>query len=283
MPENKKLFSQRKKLTPVNELLQINSFDDFTQRRLWDLFNPIFEIHYYHPKRKDGNNIQVFVKLFYTKILKKALFEMPPIFIYDYDTYGSANVNIDISNIIKEYWSSATYYTQLDIIEIFVQSFPRKEKEVNDIFEELSIGYKVVNGNITDLLNEEEIKSLNKASKASIHIQKATKYLYDRKNKDYENSIKESVSAVEEMCHKITGKENDKLSKCIKELKTKKIYHPAFLDTLDKMYAYASDEGGIRHANKQKGGKVDQSEARLILLVCSATVNFLQEKINRKK
>lgn len=63
---------------------------------------------------------------------------------------------------------------------------------------------------IVPITNKYELGALKKAMKTKYesvnqHIAKAVSLYSKRKNPDYENSIKESISAVEAMCCIITG------------------------------------------------------------------------------
>jgi len=41
------------------------------------------------------------------------------------------------------------------------------------------------------------------------------------------------------------------------------------------MYGWTSDESGIRHADNNKKLKVDEKEARYMLVQCSALINYI--------
>ena len=102
----------------------------------------------------------------------------------------------------------------------------------------------------------------------------------DRRKPDYENSIKESISAVESICCIITEQSGKTatLGKTIKQLKDKGVHiHQSLESAFSSMYGYTSDENGIRH------GSIDFQEAhaedaKYMLVSCSAFVNYLIEK-----
>ena len=279
---NQKLsFSQRKGLMPIRKI-QVDSFDTETQNRLWDIIGEhLNELK--NEKKQNG-----FISDVYIKVLKIYKDDFPEFFqggghstfhgsevLYEY-----YKVNKSVRNKIKKFWFDNLFNKQLDIIEIFIQYFPGKMNMFNELFEELNVGYRIVGNIIVDNINKEEIKSLRESQEKSTHMQKAINFLYNRKDKDYENAIKESVSAVEEVSKKIVGDKNADLSKCIKKLKKENtVLHPAFLGMLDKLYRYASDEEGVRHAVKKKGGTVSFKEAKLVLLLCSAVVIYLNDMV----
>ncbi|MBQ9030152.1 MAG: hypothetical protein IJ106_01695 [Parasporobacterium sp.] len=81
---------------------------------------------------------------------------------------------------------------------------------VNTYLEREYIGYRFVDGIIVPISDEYEIDTINEAFSNKFtpvyeHLSKANRLLADREKPDYENSIKESISAVEAMCEIITG------------------------------------------------------------------------------
>ena len=108
------------------------------------------------------------------------------------------------------------------------------------------------------------------------HIKKAVSFLANREHKDYKNCIKESISAVETICQIIIGSNTATLNKAIQKLKNKGIkIHPVLETAFTKLYAYTSDEGGIRHAEGLFVSEVSFEEAKFMLVSCSAFVNYL--------
>lgn len=110
------------------------------------------------------------------------------------------------------------------------------------------------------------------------HLSKANKLIADRSKPDYENSIKESISAVEALCKiltGITGKESC-LGKMLKKLEEKGIViHPGLKAAFNSLYGYTSDANGIRHAGNIGGPASTFEEAKFMLVSCSAFVNYL--------
>ena len=72
-----------------------------------------------------------------------------------------------------------------------------------------NVAYRFVDGVIAPITSEEEISAINDAlavkfSPVRPHLNSALEKLTDRKNPDYRNSIKESISAVEALVQTIT-------------------------------------------------------------------------------
>lgn len=85
---------------------------------------------------------------------------------------------------------------------------------------------------------------------ARAHIRKAVDSFSNRKAPDYENTIKDSISAVEAMCCIITENPKDTLGEALKKLESKGVkLHKALQNAMSSLYGYTSDEGGIRHGS----------------------------------
>lgn len=156
---------------------------------------------------------------------------------------------------------------------------------INLILEEEKSGYRFINDKFTNIVNVEELVSIDQASNSpyasvNIHIKKALSLYSDRKNPDYENSIKESISAVEAMCCIITGLTGASatLGATLKKLEDNGVViHGAMRSAFSQLYGYTSDSDGIRH------GGIDfknapAEDAKYMLISCSAFVNYLIEK-----
>ena len=158
-----------------------------------------------------------------------------------------------------------------------------KEK-VNKILTEENSYYRLFDSwDFVKMTNEDEIKSVEKASKSKYwnvdkHFESAKKLL---NNWDYRNSIKESLSAVEAICCNIVWKEKATLWAALKQLKEKWIYiHPALEQWFEKIYWYVSDDWWIRHNLKQDFQEPTVDDAKYWLVSCSAFVNYLGSKSN---
>ena len=115
-----------------------------------------------------------------------------------------------------------------------------------------------------------------------VHLQSSVDLFSDRKNPDYRNSIKESISAVEAVCQIITGEEKATLGQALKKLEEKGIeLHEALRKSFSNLYGYTSDADGIRHALLEES-TLDFDDAKFFMLVsCSAFVNYLAAKGTR--
>lgn len=187
------------------------------------------------------------------------------------------------------------WYVIFDFIERYLKicddtTFDKMQAEFNAILEDEVSAYRILDGLVVPITNKSEMGSISDAMNTpfeacNIHIAKALELFANREKPDYENSIKESISAVESICSEITGIEGAQatLGKTIKKLKDAGMHiHPAMENAFTSLYGYTSDEGGIRH------GSIDfveapSEDAKFMLITCSAFVNYLVEKWSKIK
>jgi len=145
------------------------------------------------------------------------------------------------------------------------------------------VGYRFVDKQLIPISDEVEVEEINQALKnpySSVyeHLSKSNKLIADRNAPDYENSIKESISAVEALCEiltGITGKEAS-LGKMLKKLEENGVeIHSGLKAAFHSLYGYTSDANGIRHAGDIGGPSSTFEEAKFMLVACSAFVNYL--------
>lgn len=197
---------------------------------------------------------------------------------------------------LQEYVLNATeWYVIYDFIERYLKvSDSDKQNKMTKIFntilEDEAAAYRVLDGQVVPIVTESELSTIENAKSTdfdtvNVHIEKALSLFSDRKNPDYENSIKESISAVEAICSIITNSSggNATLGKTIKKLKDNGVHiHASMENGFSSLYGYTSDETGIRH------GGIDfknapSEDAKYMLVSCSAFVNYLIEKWSKVK
>lgn len=202
----------------------------------------------------------------------------------------------DYSNIQRKFNNIAEWYYPYEVLEYYIEynkssayitPFSLKEMydEINQILSEEKAGYRLVDGYFVPITNETELSEIQCALHSTFdsvdtHIQKALALYSNRKQPDYENSIKESISAVESMCCIITGLTGGQatLGAALKKLEDNGVeIHGAMRSAFSQLYGYTSDQNGIRH------GGIDftnapEEDARYMLVTCSAFVNYLKDK-----
>ena len=279
-------FSERKKLKSFSDIVQTNNLNERTRNKLFSIIRDIIvELS----SCVDGC-LDVLIEYIYEELFSLTKAHIPLNYSkihYDYDK---------VIDILYDIYSNYEYNEVFDFIEGLIKAVNSVDQinpyiykyefqvvaRCNKTFIEENVNYRIVNNIITDLVSENEIKEIdniinNKNKVVSNHVEKALELLYQ--SKDYDNSIKESISAVEGMCQILTGNDNATLGDCLKKLKDS--IHPAMKDAFLKLYGYTSDANGIRHANGLGEGDSTFAEAKYMLVSCSSFINYLSESIKK--
>lgn len=279
------LFSERYGYTKINTDLLKESMPDSLRKQLWNMFNSLlFDI--------SANDKH--------KTLKKFLFQ------YYVDRFFNEDIELTNYNKFKSLFNELEWFRVYDFIEFFFinipddfieylvlydkeinpDSYPNKNDiliEINKIFNNARVPYRIINGLITPIIDEEEIKEIEKAlnvddkyKAVKEHLKKALALYSNREHPDYQNSIKESITALEGLNQILTGNSND-FSKTIDKLEI----HPALKEGFTKLYGWTCDDKGIRHSSVkyEEPLSAGSSEARYMLITTSAFVNYLIEKL----
>lgn len=163
---------------------------------------------------------------------------------------------------------------------LFISS--RLKEDINSALKQENSAYRLVGDKIVPIINNTETTEIetaqeNPRSNVQTHINTALGFLSDRQNPDYRNSIKESISAVEALCREITGEST--LDKALPALTKKGVKIPNMLQkSFEKFYYFTNGENGIRHALMDEE-QIGFEEAKYMLVLCSAFVNYLQAKL----
>jgi len=180
----------------------------------------------------------------------------------------------------------------LDSIGLEKQSLPPYDKIIiefteilNAIFEKYNSAYRFVDNKIIPITNQQEIAAIEEAANTGIkaidyHLNRAIYIFSNKENKDYVNTVKEAISAVEATVNFINGTEGTTLGDALDKLKEKKTIHPALCNAFKKIYGYTSDKkSGIRHCIFDGTDCIpDFTDAKYMLVVCSAFINYLLSK-----
>lgn len=277
------LFSQRKGLKLIKNILQVDSMDADLRNGLWN----VLCIYYWdHVKSNRYESNSADQKRFWL------LFDLIWIHYFKLPKDTMSLFWNDLYKRLRKVFFQFEWNEVYDFIEFVAKSYPAEDsdEERNEYFmkacnaflrRELS-AYRFVGGKITQITEEEEIAEIEKAIKLEekpvrTHLQTALKLLGDRKEPDYRNSIKESISAVESLCNSIKGGKNATLGEALKEIDKSVALHPAIKKGFDSLYGWTSDADGIRHALMDLTN-LDFEDAKFMLVACSAFINYLTEK-----
>lgn len=190
------------------------------------------------------------------------------------------------NEILKDNWYEVYSFIEF-VIPLIMMNYKKSRifnvdvvRELNRILDIEKAAYRYLDGLIVPITNEHELNSLNESIKTkydsvNIHMKKALGFYSNRENPDYENSIKESISAVEAICCIIVGKDNAVLSSALDRLTQNGVkIHRAQIDAFKKLYGYTSDENGIRHAGIEFAN-ASSEDAKFMLISCSSFINYL--------
>ena len=139
---------------------------------------------------------------------------------------------------------------------------------------------------MVEITSNEEIQSIECAIAEATpyggvkeHLKRALEHHSDKQNPDYRNSIKESISAVESLAKQVSGNEKATLGAILKKLEKEEKMHPALKSAFSNLYGYTNDADGIRHALLNEEGSLTKTDAKFMLVCCSAFINYVIETI----
>lgn len=275
-------FSERKGFKDVFSKIQRDHMSDDLRNTIWS----ILEMHLWRKELAILNaelhehNILDFSSLFWLSYLRLPITSRPMTPDGSYDSRA-------ILQAISNYYFSCEWYEVYDFLE-FVLSFFANEKDlikqVNNLLERALSAYRFVEGTMVEITDKEEIIEIeysiadNDFPSVRNHLVTALRLLSDKKNPDYRNSIKESISAVESFLRILTGDSKVTVGKALRNPIFTDRFHPALLGAFSKLYGYASDAEGIRHSMMNETN-LTAADARFFLIICSSFINYLKSKM----
>ncbi|HUH75265.1 MAG TPA: hypothetical protein VLZ75_12800 [Chitinophagales bacterium] len=280
-------FSQRIGKTEVREILQVESIDERLENRLWNvLINDLFyELDDFSDRYKDSKKGTI-CKIIWVEFFCYRIDEIPT------TDYGFVNSNGVIKNI-KNWFFKAFWYEKYDLLEFLSSIEPlfsnlNFTKSCNEALKTEMSGYRLINNSIVQITSNEEIVEIQQAllnsskwTPVNTHLTTSLKFLSNRDNPDYRNSIKESISAIESLCVILTGNSKATLGQALAEIGKTYQIHGALKNAFSSLYGYTSDAGGIRHSLIEEDITVTMEDAKFMLISCSAFINYLKVKIEK--
>lgn len=282
MEECLKSFSERFGFKKPREALQLESMDGELRTALWNwmyvfVFKGVSANDVYWKSDESAYSSIYFT---WAQILKRPLDALP-------------GVGHDVSRKFREIVSTGEFHQVYSVVEgllhkhVAVNNSERDNaiSALNYTLDREGSGYRYVGSELVPITSPLELEAIDQAMNAlgrfdpaKRHIERALQLLSDRKAPDYRNSIKESISAVEASCRVILGEPKVTLADALRAMDVAGIkFHPAFREGLTRLYGYTSDKGGIRHALSDEVTP-SASEARFMLVTCSAFMNLLIEQ-----
>ncbi|PJD98436.1 MAG: hypothetical protein CK427_17105 [Leptospira sp.] len=272
-------FSQREGLKKPRTEIQLHDMDLKLRNGIWNAISLIYfsEINPNHSNHLPNyERLYTFFIEFYKDFLIKPIEEL--------NLYWKNNLEN-----FKSFYSTLSWNEVYDLVEFFLDNFPDRHLnetftiECNRILTREVSGYRIIKNKVSSIITDIEIEAVttsleNRFHPVREHINQAFLLFSNRVNPDYRNSIKESISSIESLSKLILKNEKTTLTDALTELSKKMTIHPAFKIALEKMYGYTSDANGIRHALLDESN-LRAEDARYFLVICSAFVNYISEKI----
>lgn len=273
-------FSQKTGKTSVRNSIQIESIDEKLENRLW---NTILS-HFFNKNRgssynydDDSDEVAVYIYL-WTEFFGKRRDEIPT----NHNGFITYDKNV---KFLKNWFFKSQWYEMYDFLESLSKLDLKYFKlgftdECNESLKKEMSAYRLVDGFIVQITSEEEIVEIEEAlldssnwQPVNTHLKTAIEYFSNRENRDYRNSVKESISAIESLCAIITGDSKAKLGPELSIIEKQYQIHGSLKSAFMSLYGYTSDAGGIRHKLLEDDIIVTMEDAKFMLVSCSAFIN----------
>ncbi len=261
-------FSERLGYKKPKPMMGLEEVDDALKARLWNLVEETF----YELLRK-SNMDSLFGNA--TKVVWDSYFKKP--------VGNRPDTPLEQMDVIKVFFLKSEFPEPFDFLEFVAAAVVERSKrktfwsDSNRILEREKSPYRFVKGVLAPITSELEVSEMEKALEGpdivKKHLEQALSLYSDRKTPDYRNAVKEAISAVEAAARLVVGDESAKLGAAVKELRNQGKVHEAFSTGVSKLYGWSSDT--VRHAAKENQPGVGESEARFMLVTCSAIANYL--------
>lgn len=257
----------------------IHNVRNEVRERIWGYFAKI-EIDEKNPKIRTNE--------IYTDIIEEALVY----FGLRYSTERSFLTAHDkCCTQLYEYLIGCKWIKFYDFVEWYISKNAQAAEALDEILEMEKTGYRIIDNQVTSITNELELHEVKNAVNSSVSsynsvyqsLNKAISLYSDREKPDYNNAIKEAITAVESLVKIIIGDNDTTLGVAINKLKNNGIVlHKDLIEGLKKIYHYTCDEHGKRHGGSDYVESANE-DARFMLVFCSSVINFLIAKNNRIK
>ena len=270
-------FSERMGLKPVRVDSQTEGIAQELRNRLWSV---LYNSYFWDRDFPEYGDLQPLADLLWDVLFKQPVDTLP-------------ETGWKFTQYMRDHYFSCEWNEVFDLIEAVLTISPRSGTKAeitascNNVLNDELSGYRLINNQIVPIDSKEEIgaieEALGSASKpVTQHLARALELFSDRKNPDYRNSIKESISAVEALCRQIADRPNATLGEAVSIISKSGAvsFHPAFADALKKLYGWTNDEDGIRHSLMEESS-LSQEDARFMLVICSAITNCLTVKADK--
>lgn len=274
-------FSERFGISAPKVELDAREMPDSLRNGLWDIikknyFDDIGKDISFNSNARYSEKFCAFGERLQFSFFKASLDDMP-------------NQPSDFLRSIRSNFYSMRYNQVYEFIEFLMESEFDEYYDVdpepfagqcNHVLERELCHFRLAGKQFVAITNKLELAEIDTtissspSSAIATHISAASALYSRNPNPDYRNSIKESISAVEAAVRFVTEKKTVGVAKPLKLIEQKFRIHPALRDGFEKIFAFTSDEQGIRHS-LMDASSVSQADAKFMLVSCSAFSNYL--------
>lgn len=281
-------FSERIGYTKPKVVIQLETIDDDLKNDLWNLYyGNYLEPAEYQDIYLLREDFKSYFKKLWSDFLKKKINEIPQqsytfIKLIEADFFDNSKAWYFIYDLI-EYTFNTFDFRKIGDKSYFNHQI---ESQLNSILEKNLSGYRFINKQFVPITNDQEIEAIHQAASntdeyttVSSHLNKAIEKLANKKAPDFNNSIKESISAIESYFKVFFKDPNIKFGTALTNLEQKYNLDKNIKESILRIYGFCNNEGAIRHALKP-GDKIDKiklAEAKYMIVICSAFINYLKE------
>ena len=271
-------FSERHRYKKPAPMLEEDDLPEGLRNRIWDV---LWATHFAVIDNRFVDYSITFDKL--SKHLRHTYFKIPI-------DERSSSPHME-RKLIRDRYFRLKFPEFYDFLETMagnaiISIYPKGDKRpiqfvdrCNEVLEQERARFRFVSNLITPMTSEEEMAEVEMAAdtnEGGSHVRRAIELYRDRTTPDYRNSIKESISAVEATYRRLTGQRHKDIASAISAMESDGMRLPKSLKAgFSNIYGWASGEGGIRHALMEGDRNPTEAEARLMLVMCSAYLNYL--------
>lgn len=279
--EHKPTFAQREGAEPLPQALKPKEITAALRSQLWQVFYVWLK-----SSRVDDGDIgypSYFVGGKLERILRAKHIFLDHRMVDDF----SSDWNTCVADV-RSIFEKGDYLRIFGFLEFVLRHrdcSPDLPQILNGVLSECHAAYRVVgNDTLLPVALPEEGETIQRAFRdldsselagARQHLKSAASYLNAGK---FADSMRESIHAVESVARRISP-EARTLGPAIDKIAKTHGLHPAFRDSLSKLYGFTNDEQGIRHPLIDTDtSKLEQSDALFLLGACASFVSFLLAK-----
>ncbi len=282
------LFSERCGYAGPRDALQYECMDDALRIGIYNV------LYSFLGEYSRNSNQEDICKRIWSELWHFSLSQFPPRYLFysKLESVITQNIWFETYDLIefvaqwfkKKYHMSAKFNYDTANNSVCDVSLKYYSQVINEVLEREKSGYRLIDGYIEALTNDEEISELednlrlpDRFSGAKTHITSALEHFSKRPEADYRNTIKEAILAVESAAKVIAEDDKATLAQALDKLAKEYDTHPALIEGWKKIYGFSSDRDGIRHALTKDETGADFALAKFLLVSCSAFVNYLVE------